>query len=97
MELKITDNYKIVQEGICYTVKSIKMTYGTGRNKSNEPRVTTRDEGYYMNIQDAIGKVAKLLIKDGTQDFGGNLDEYINRISNILDNAVKQMSNGVRT
>lgn len=96
MELKITDNYKIVQEGICYTVKSSKMTYGTGRNKSKEPRVTTRDEGYYMTIQDAIEGVCKHLIKDGTEDFEGELNEYIARITNILDNAVEKMLKGVR-
>lgn len=96
MELKITDNYKIVHEQLCYTVKSTKMTYGRGKNKSSAPRITIHDEGYFSTIQGAIEKVAKLLIEDGTEDFEGNLDEYVARITNILDNAVERMMKGVK-
>lgn len=87
MKISLSDNYFIEQIPLCYVLRKAQVTYGCGRNKSDKPRMTVKDLGYYMSVKDAIEGYVKKLAYEKTEDFNGNLEDYCDRLQNIFDGA----------
>lgn len=95
MKIILTDNYFIEHEPLNYTLKKAKTTYGKGKNKTDIPRTTIETIGYFGDVPHALEHFYDELIAEKTEDFVGNLDEYIARLKNIKQHTVDEISRKV--
>lgn len=90
--LQLTEGYYIEAIPLNYVLKKTYVSYGNGNNKSTKPRMMETEVGYFMTVEGAIKTYIRELIKEGTQDFNGNLEDYIKRIENITNNATEKIA-----
>jgi len=93
--LQLTEGYYIESIPLSYVLKKTYVSYGNANNKSTKPRMMETEVGYFMTVEAAIKTYIRELIKEGTQDFSGNLEDYIKRIENITNNATDRIMNTV--
>jgi len=96
MKIVLTSTWSIEGIPLNYVLKHKKLSSGTGKNQG-ETRMIDVDEGYYNTEIAALKGFARKYVKEQTEDFNGNLDEYCNRIQNIMDSAVEKMLKGVKS
>ena len=96
MKIILNETWSIEGIPLNYVLKHKKISSGTGKN-IGETRMVECDEGYYCTEIAALKGFSRKYLKEQTEDFNGNLDEYCNRVQNILDSAVEKMLKGVKT
>lgn len=93
--IQLSDEYYIESIPLNYVLKKCYVSYGNGNNKSTKPRMMETEVGYFMTVEGAIKTFIRLIQKDGTQDFNGNLEDYIKRIENITNNATEKIASTI--
>ena len=97
MKITINEDYFIQDEGICFTLKKYAKTFGTGKNKTDIPRISIKDCGYYVRPEDAIKRALDHIIDDGTKDFNGTFEEYYKRIKDINESTYEKFRKEIDT
>lgn len=91
MKIKLSNEYYIEQEPLNFILRRKTTSYGTGKNQYEEPKLVTKDCGYYGSLGEAIKGYFRQAIADKTADFDGSMEEYVKRVENIVDNAVTEI------
>lgn len=87
----LSEEYYIVQDTYCYVLKKSYVSYGNGKNKSVKPRLIEKVVGYYPRFEDCVMRYFEEVIKDNTEDFTGDLENYCKRIEDIKNSAVEKV------
>lgn len=90
MKIKLSNEYYIETVPLNYVLHRAYISYGEGKNADSKPRMVDKVCGYYISVEAALGGYVRQLAFDKTEDFEGNLEEYIARIKQILDSATKE-------
>lgn len=91
LKIILTDNYWIEHEPLNYTLKHAKTTYGKGKNKTDIPRTVIESIGYFSTLPYALEHFYEELVAEKTEDFTGDLEDYIKRIENIKESTVAEI------
>lgn len=92
MDIRLPNNYRIQQlDEYNFQLTHSYTSYGSGDNVSEAPKTVTKSLGYFRSVEEATKRYIKEVVKEGTQDFDGTLEEYVKRVANITDNAVKEV------
>ena len=91
-EIALSENYYIVQMQLCYALIKSELSYGSGKNKTNKPRLVEKTVGYFQTIRGCVNQFIKCTIDDNTETFDGNLEEYVKRVEEITKEAVEKIT-----
>lgn len=72
------------------------ITYGSGKTQYEEPKLVTKDLGYYRTVGEALKGFLMKTRSDNTEDFNGSIEGYIKRIDDITNNAIERMERGIK-
>lgn len=91
--IKLSKEYVIVkQDDLNYVLQKVYTTYGSGKHKSDLPKISRKNLGYYMHVQDALMKYANMVVNDAIDEVSEiDASELAKSIETALDNAVKKM------
>lgn len=89
MKIILDEDYFIDSDGLNYTLKSFKKSFGKGKNKTDIPRIVETDCGYFTTVEGAVRKYIKETAMTKASDFVGSLEDYCKRIENIMKTATE--------
>lgn len=91
MVVNLNNEYYIEQIPYNYVLRRAGLSLGTGKDKSEKPKMVVTDCGFYPTVQAAVEGFIKLTQSQRSADFNGNLMEYVKRIDDITTNAVEEI------
>ena len=91
MIIKLNDSYYIDQDDLCYTLKTVKTSYGSGNHKSELPKMRTVVCGYFMTLENALRRFAELQVRDGLETTECDCAEVADRIRTIMNHATRKV------
>lgn len=95
--VQLTDGYYIEGIPLNYVLMKSYISCGNGANKTQKPRMINTVVGYYMTVEGAIDGYIREIKRTGAEDFNGDLNEYIKRITDITNNAVEKIVGAVKS
>lgn len=93
MKIWLDKDWYIDQVPNNYTVVHRKMSFGNAKNKTSEPKLVDEIVGYTSDrkVTNAFDLYIHARIKEDSENFEGNLDEYLVKMQDIINNALKGM------
>lgn len=88
MKLILSNEYRLESIPLNYVLIKTNLSYGNANNKTDTPKLVESVVGYYPTIYSAIKRYIDNVVKDQTEDFNGNPEEYLNRLENIFENTI---------
>lgn len=89
MKIILDEDYYIDSDGLNYTLKCYKKSFGKGKNKTDVPRIVEQDVGYYTRVEGAVRRYITDMCMKKTADYVGSLEDYCKRIENIMKTATE--------
>lgn len=89
--IRLTNGYYIEQEGRDHVLKQMYETQPKGKYKNQAPRESTRDIGYFSNLESALERYLLLVQSEEGHGLVLPIKEYVDAVKQINEYTVKQI------